>query len=83
MPPEMTLEQAQERILELEQQNSELTTARDNLQAERDTLSADLNNARKLNSQLLARVVEEPTEPEPTEPEPPNWEEICKSIPIK
>ena len=43
----MTLEEAMDKIMELQTQNEQLTTERDALQSERETLQNDLNNSRE------------------------------------
>ena len=65
----MTLEEAQERILELEEQNATLTEERNTLSENNKTLSEDLNRARSLNQKLLLKIPTTQNEPEP-EPEP-------------
>ena len=52
----MTLEQAQERILELESQLETVTTERDTLSQNNSELSTNLENARALNQKLFERV---------------------------
>ena len=82
--PEKTLEELQEENLQLRNQIRDLETERDDLKATKETLDADLNHARRLNSQLLEQITtpKDPDDPDP-EPEQPSWEEIAKSIPIK
>lgn len=87
MPPTMTLEQAQERIIELEAQLSELTTERDSLSQNNESLTRDLENARTVNSRLLARVAQQSTSEdedgdETDEPEIPSVEEFAASLNI-
>lgn len=78
--PDMTIEQAQERIMDLENQVAALTTERDTLKTSNDGLTNDLNHARRLNSQLLERVTE-PEEPAaPDEPELPSWKDLAKTL---
>lgn len=76
----MSIEQAQDRILELENQVAALTTERDTLKTSNDGLTNDLNHARRLNSQLLERVTEPAAPTEPPEPELPSWSELAKSL---
>jgi len=60
MPIE-TIEQAQERILELETQLTELTNERDTLSENNKNLSHDLEAARTLNQKLFERVTTKET----------------------
>lgn len=60
MPIE-TIEQAQERILELETQLTELTNERDTLSENNNNLSRDLEAARTLNQKLFERVTTKET----------------------
>jgi chromosome segregation ATPase len=83
----MTLEQAQERIIELEGQLAELTTERDSLSQNNESLTRDLENARTVNSRLLARVAQQSTPEDedgddPDEPEVPTCEEFAATINI-
>ena len=52
----MTIEEAQERILELESQLETVTTERDTLSQNNSELSTNLEKARELNQKLFERV---------------------------
>lgn len=84
MPDEnnvMTLEEAQARILELEEQNNGLTEQNTQLTEQNTQLSADLDRARHLNQELFNRVtVSKQEEEEPEEPEIPTCEEFAKTL---
>ena len=54
--PELTVETAQERILELEEQVAALTSERETLSQNNASLAADLERARTLNQKLFERV---------------------------
>ena len=54
--PYETLEQAQEAILDLQAQVTELTNERDTLSQNNKNLSADLESARTLNQKLFNKV---------------------------
>lgn len=81
--PEMTIEQAQERILALESELETVRTERDTLSQNNVTLSQDLERARTLNQRLFERVTND--KPDDTDPEPddvPTCEEFAKTITI-
>lgn len=78
-----TIEELQQQNLDLQAQVEELTAARDALQGEKDTLSADLERARELNQTLYLRVTsKKDDEEEEEEPERPSLEEYAKNIHI-
>lgn len=52
----MTIEEAQERILELETELATRTTERDTLSQNNESLARDLESARTLNQKLFERV---------------------------
>lgn len=54
--PELTIETAQERILELEGELETLRAERETLSHNNETLAADLERARTLNQKLFERV---------------------------
>lgn len=80
----MTLEEAQNRILELEGQLAEVTNERDTLSQNNNALTTDLENARALNQKLFERVSVAEVEDEPEEePETaPSCEEFAKTLKI-
>lgn len=83
MPPEnMTLEQAQERILELESELEARTAERDTLLQNNNELTTNLENARRLNQKLFERVeAQKSEEARPQEDdEAPTCEEFAKTI---
>lgn len=67
----MTIEEALDKIMELQTQLGDLTTERDALITERDQLSEDLNKSREQAQRLFLQVSQgsapaaEPEEPEP------------------
>lgn len=65
----MTVEELQERVLQLEEENATLTEERNTLSENNRTLTEDLNRARSLNQKLLLKIPTTQNEPEP-EPEP-------------
>lgn len=83
--PITTIEQAQERILELEGQVTELTTERDSLSQNNAELAANLENARKFNQKLFERLSvqtnDSPDEEDETEVVP-TCEEFANTIHI-
>ena len=78
----MTLEEAQERILELEGQLETVTTERDKLSEDNKDLTSNLEKARTLNQKLFDRVSVQSTEEASTDDEDdaPTCEELAKSI---
>lgn len=66
----MTLEEAQERILELEALNTELTNERDTLSLNNESLSADLEKVRTLNQKYFERLSQQDaSKPDANDPE--------------
>lgn len=79
----MTLEQAQERILELEAQLQEAITARDSLSENNASLARDLESARTLNQKLFERVTaKEPEDTGDEGEEPMSCEDFAKTLSI-
>ncbi len=80
----MTLEEAQQRILDLETQLAEVTNERDSLSQNNETLVHDLDAARTLNQKLFERVTQSTAEEteEPEEETPPTCEEFARSMKI-
>lgn len=80
----MTLEQAQERILELEGNVTELTNERDSLLQNNEVLKNNLENARVLNQKLFERVSNsaQTSEDDEDEPDVPTCEDFAKTINI-
>ena len=80
----MTLEEAQDRILELEGQLETVTTERDKLSSDNTELAKNLENARTLNQKLFDRVAVAKSEGASTEDEDdvPTCEEFAKTIHI-
>lgn len=70
----MTLEEAQQRILELTEENQNLKTERDTLSSNNETLKKDVDDLRQLNQKYFNKLIaqddtktpgkgEEPDEP--------------------
>lgn len=80
----MTLEEAQERILELEGQLETVTTERDKLSSDNIELGKNLENARTLNQKLFDRLPVHSTTEASTDDEDdaPTCEEFAKTINI-
>ena len=80
----MTLEEAQERILDLEGQVETLTTERDKLSSDNTELAKNLENARTLNQKLFDRVRADTSTEASTDDEDdaPTCEEFAKTINI-
>lgn len=57
----MTIEEAQERILELETELSTVKTERETLSQDKETLARELESARTLNQKLFERVTTQET----------------------
>ena len=62
-----TIEEARDRILELEGQITELTNERDTLSQNNNTLSTELESVRKLNQKYFDRLSAQYSEPEEEE----------------
>lgn len=77
---DMTIEQAQERILELEGQITELTNERDSLSQNNENLNRDLEAARTLNQRLFERVTTQESSPEEEEETVLTCEEFAKTL---
>lgn len=81
----MTLEEAQARILELEEQLTERTNERDTLSENNNTLTQELESVRKLNQTYfnkLSAQYQKDEDPE-EDPEPPqSLEDFAKTITI-
>ena len=78
----VTLEEAQERILELEGQVTELTNERDTLSNDNKTLADDLEKVRTLNQKyfgMLSQQEAKPDEPEDDEDEQ-TLEDFAKTL---
>ena len=82
MPENMTLEQAQERILELTEQNTTLTQERDTLSQNNESLKNECEELRKLNQKYFNRLIAQDTkEDDEPEPEPVlSCEEFAKTL---
>lgn len=76
----MTIEEALDKLMELQNANAELTTERDALKTERDNLAASLNESRDQAMRYYLMVTQGTTEPEP-EPEPvKSCEDVAREI---
>ena len=64
-----TIEEARDRILELEGQITELTNERDTLSQNNNALSTELESVRKLNQKYFDRLSAQYSEPEEEEEE--------------
>lgn len=83
--PITTIEQAQERILELESQLETVTTERDTLLHDKSELSTHLENARTLNQKLFERVEAQHADgsaPDDDDEPAPSCEDFAKSLNI-
>lgn len=79
----MTLEEAQERILELEAQNTELSNEKDTLLKNNETLTADLERVRTLNQKYFERLSQQEANNEGEDPEPAKTcEDFAKELTI-
>lgn len=79
----MTLEEAQERILELEAQNTELTNERDTLSKNNESLTADLEKVRTLNQKYFERLSQQDVSNNQEDPEPAKTcEDFAKDLTI-
>lgn len=67
--PINTIEEARDRILELEGQITELTNERDTLSQNNNALSTELESVRKLNQKYFDRLSAQYSEPEEEEEE--------------
>jgi outer membrane murein-binding lipoprotein Lpp len=83
--PIMTLEEAQNKILELETKVSNLESERDTLSQNNETLTNDLKNARDLNQRYYERLnMGTASDADDDEPEetPPTCEEFASKLNI-
>ena len=82
----MTLEEAQARILELQEQVTELTNERNTLSQNNTTLTGELESVRKLNQQyfnkLSAQYSQEPDKTDKEEEEVQSCEDFAKTLDI-
>ena len=82
----MTLEEAQARILELQEQNTELTNERDTLSQNNTQLASELESVRKLNqtyfNKLSAQYSHQEGEKDKDEEEAPSCEDFAKTLNI-
>lgn len=80
----MTLEEAQERILSLEQENTELRNERDSLSQNNETLTGELGQVRALNQKYFNMLSAQYSPQDKDEPEddPPSCEEFAKNLNI-
>jgi FtsZ-binding cell division protein ZapB len=82
----MTLEEAQAKILELQEQNTKLTNEKETLSQNNADLSTELESVKKLNQQYFNKLSQQfiPTEDknDKDEPEVPSCEDFAKSLNI-
>lgn len=82
----MTLEEAQEKILELNEQVQNLTTERDSLSQDNESIKNECENLRTLNqkyfNKLLAQEVDAKKQSDEEGEEVPTCEEFAKTIEI-
>ena len=78
----MTLEQAQQQILDLQDQLATVTAERDTLSENNNTLTAEVEDLRTLNQKLFLRTQANhtPTEEPEEDPPVPTCEEYAKTI---
>lgn len=81
----MTLEEAQEKILELTEANQTLTSERDSLVTEKESLTTECENLRTLNqkyfNKLIAQDIDDNNKKD-DEPEVPSCEEFALGLEI-
>lgn len=86
MEETMTLEQAQAKILELQEQNTKLTNERDTLFQNNATLTGELESVKKLNQQYFNKLSQQYLPQGEPNPEPdqvaPTCEEFAKTLHI-
>lgn len=80
----MTLEEAQDRILELQDQVTQLTNERDTLSQNNTDLSTELDSVRKLNQKYFNKLSAQSQKQEEEEPEEtaPTCEEFARTLNI-
>ena len=82
----MTIEEAQEQIVNLQQQITEITNERDTLRANNENLTADLNRVRELNQRyfekLSAQYVPPGGDTGKNDREEPTCEEFARNLKI-
>ena len=82
----MTLEEAQEQIVSLNEQITEITNERETLRKNNEKLTADLNRVRELNQRYFERLSQQfvPPGPDPQNEEPPSptCEDFARSLKI-
>lgn len=82
----MTLEEAQEQIVNLQQQLTEITNERDTLRSNNENLTADLNRVRELNQRYFERLSQQFVQPgsdtQNEEPPAPTCEDFARSLKI-
>lgn len=81
-----TVEELQAQVLELQEQNAQLTNERDTLSQNNADLTGELESVKKLNQQYFNKLSQQylPTgdgDPEP-EPDAPSCEEFAKTLNI-
>lgn len=59
--PEMTIEQAQEKILSLTEELENLRTQNETLSADNETMSANIEDLRKLNQKYFNKLIAQDT----------------------
>lgn len=81
----MTIEEAMDKIIEMQTQLTDLTTERDALITERDQLSEDLTKSREQAQRFFLQVSQgsAPAEPEEPEPEFTPCDELAKELASK
>lgn len=82
----MTLEEAQEKILELTEKNQTLTAQNETLTKDKDTLTAECENLRTLNqkyfNKLIAQETPEKEKGDQEQDEIPTCEQFAKDLDI-
>ena len=82
----MTLEEAQEQIVNLNEQLTETTNERDTLRKNNENLTADLNRVRELNQRYFERLSQQFVPPGSNsvneEPPEPTCEDFARSLKI-
>ena len=83
MPENLTLEQAMERIVELTEQNQQLTTERDTLSQNNTELSGQCEELRKLNQKYFNKLIAQEADHEEGKKQPdpvPSCEDFAKTL---
>ena len=82
----MTLEEAQEQIVNLQGQLTEITNERDTLKTTNENLNKDLNRVRELNQRYFEKLSQQynppGADPKDDDPKEPTCEEFARNLKI-